>query len=646
MHLLQRIIPILGMAGFVYWIGQHLRFIRLEHPLLLLLLLLLLPVAYLSLRLNSKQKQTLTSLIASHLWSRLNLNPGSIQTQSTELLKLLAFFCIIVALTRPQGPPVAAENQAQGLHILMAIDISDSSKATDLYPNRLEAAKQTIRELFTKLPQDNIGLAVFSGEAFSVAPFTQDKAALETLLSDVDTTLLPSRGTNIPSMITLAKERFSKIPQGGKLLIIFSDGENHEGDALKAVETLKAPDIRIFTVGTGTTAGSRIPEDIDDWGSMGFKQYQGQPVVTRLNEKLLKAIARAGGGTYTQVEKPQHLLHEIEKMRLKLPVSTSNTSIQTYEERFQWYLLLAILLLLLAHHLEKQPLHWQSPKPYILRWWSDFSQFLPRLIRYSAFLTLPILLQSAWTWPWEAFFKNQAGTQAYQQQDYSQSAKEFEAAIQAAPTEPRLYYNHGNALYQQKQYEQAIEAYRKALSLNGNPQEQSQIWYNLGNSYFQAGKQIANPEQSWNQALAAYQKALELNSKDQQARDNQTFVAQQLQKIKPSSLPNHSHKSLQPQSQKGKQAQPHSTTSSQNQHPSKAQQRSGTQPQTNQYSEEAIADFLQSLEEQERENRARKFFQRIPPRQSSGPEPDDLMTRPLEELEKMLQSSASNNKDW
>lgn len=654
MRLLQRIIFLLALIGLLFWIGQHLGFIRLGQPLLLLFLLLLLPLGYLNLTLSHRQKQDLERLIAAHLWPRLHLKPGSTPAQVARILQLLTLFCIIVAMARPQGPPVLAEHQEQALHILMALDISDSSKATDLYPNRLEAAKQMVRTLFAALPQDRIGLAVFSGEAFSVAPFTQDKAALETLLTDIDTTLLPSHGTNIPAVIALAKERFSKISQGGKLLLIFSDGENHEGDAVKAIQALKAPDIRVFTVGTGTTAGGRIPEDSDNWGSLGFKQYEGQPVITRLNEKALKTLADVGGGSYTHVENPRRLLREIEKTRRILPAGASSTAFHSYEERFQWYLLLALLLLLLEQSLKMQPTRWQNLGQHLLKKLSpSFPHLLRKVIHSSLLIALTILLQSAWVWPWTAFLKYRAGERAYQQQNYSQSAEEFQAAIQAAPNESRLYYNQGNALYQQKKYEQAVEAYRKALSLNGNSQEQSQIWYNLGNSYFQQGKQTGNPQQSWNQALDAYNKALELNPEDRQALENKNFVAQQLQRLQQSPTQNDPQKTP-PQKNKGQNTPQNNSnpTGQSSASPQKQQKNtgmsrnpgSGTQ-QKNQYSDQEIENFLQSLEDNERENRARKFFQRSP-QQPSGLQADDLMTRPLEELEKMFQSGSSNHKDW
>ncbi|MBT9544472.1 MAG: VWA domain-containing protein [Candidatus Sericytochromatia bacterium] len=665
MRLLGRILPLLSLLGLVFWLGIHLGFLRLGQPTLLSGLLVLPVLAFLAYRLQHWQKQALEKLIAPNLWQRLNLQPHKASRILPLVLQLTALFFLVIALARPQGPPILAESSDQGVDILMALDISDSSKATDLYPNRLEAAKQMIRILLSRLTSDRVGLVVFSGEAFSIVPFSHDYGAIDTLLTDIDTSMLPSRGTNIPALVELAKERFAKQSEGGHVLIVFSDGENHEGDAVAAIKKLKSARTRIFTVGVGTTAGARIPEENDDWNSLGFKQYQGQPVVSRLNESTLKSMAQAGGGTYSYVEKPLKLLRDLERVRNELPAGeTTQSTLHSYEERFQWYLLWVLLLLGLEQSFGLWQNSWEKITHSVFKLGQHFNmknrtfpKLLKFILRQALILGLASLLQSAWVWPWTPFVKQREAEQAYQAKQYPQSLEKLEQGIEAAPNEARLHYNKGNALYQSQKYSQATEAYRQALTLEGNLGEQAQTWYNLGNSYFRQGSQSTqstqggqqgSPEEAWKQAIDAYQKALELNPEDQQAKENKDFVQAQLKAL---------------QEQKSQNSQPEKKTNPQTTPPKKPGSNKGESPPKNQnsppqnqaqpqqaepqnrFSDEEIQKFLESLEESEKDNRANRYFQRNP-EHKQNPSPEDLMTQPLEELEKSFNAAQSDQKDW
>lgn len=666
MRLLGRILPLLSLLGLVFWLGFHLGFLRLGQPTLLSGLLILPVLAFLAYRLHRWQKQALEKLIAPNLWQRLNLQPHKASRILPLVLQLTALFFLVIALARPQGPPILAESSDQGVDILMALDISDSSKATDLYPNRLEAAKQMIRMLLSRLTSDRVGLVVFSGEAFSIVPFSHDYGAIDTLLTDIDTSMLPSRGTNIPALVELAKERFAKQPEGGHVLIVFSDGENHEGDAVAAIKKLKSARTRIFTVGVGTTAGAKIPEENDDWNSLGYKQYQGQPVISRLNESTLKSMAQAGGGTYSYVEKPLKLLRDLEKVRNELPPSETNQStLHSYEERFQWYLLWVLLLLGLEQSFGLWQNSWEKITNSVFELGQHFNvknrtfpKLLKFILRQALLLSIAGLLQSAWVWPWTPFVKQREAEQAYQAKQYPQSLEKLEQGIEAAPNEARLHYNKGNALYQSQKYSQATEAYRQALTLEGNLGEQAQTWYNLGNSYFRQGSQSTqgtqggqqgSPEEAWKQAIDAYQKALELNPEDQQAKENKDYVQAQLkalqeqksQNVQPEKKTNPQSKPQEkPGSKKGESPPKNQNSPPQNQ----AQQPQQAEPQ-NRFSDQEIQKFLESLEESEKDNRANRYFQRSP-EHKQNPSPEDLMTKPLEELEKSFNAAQSDQKDW
>lgn len=665
MRLLGRILPQLSLLGLVFWLGFHLGFLRLGQPTLLSGLLILPVLAFLAYRLHRWQKQALETLIAPNLWSRLNLKPQRASRILPLVLQLTALFFLVIALARPQGPPILAESSDQGVDILMALDVSDSSKATDLYPNRLEAAKQMIRILLSRLTSDRVGLVIFSGEAFSIVPFSHDYGAIDTLLTDIDTSMLPSRGTNIPALVELAKERFAKQPEGGHVLIVFSDGENHEGDAVAAIKKLKSARTRIFTVGVGTTAGARIPEENDDWNSLGYKQYQGQPVISRLNESTLKSMAQAGGGTYSYVEKPLKLLRDLEKVRNELPPSeTTQSALHSNEERFQWYLLWVLLLLGLEQTFGLWQNSWEKITNSVFEMGQRFNmkkrtfpKLLKFILRQAMLLSIAGLLQSAWVWPWTPFLKQREAEQAYQAKQYPQSLEKLEQGIEAAPNEARLHYNKGNALYQSQKYSQATEAYRQALTLEGNLGEQAQTWYNLGNSYFRQGSQSTqgtqggqqgSPEEAWKQAIDAYQKAIELNPEDQQAKENKDYVQAQLKALQEQKSQNgQPEKKTNPQSKPQKKPgsdKGETPPKNQKSPPQNQAQPQQTEPQ-NRFSDEEIQKFLESLEESEKDNRANRYFQRSP-EHKQNPSPEDLMTKPLEELEKSFNAAQSDQKDW
>jgi Ca-activated chloride channel family protein len=637
-----RILWLLLILALTGWLCLHLSFIRLEYPTRLWGLTGLLPLGGLLVWAVRQNQRQLHKLMQPHLWSRLNLKPSRHSQYLPFWLQMLVLSCLILALARPQGPPTFNNSPENGLNLLIALDISDSSQATDLYPNRLEASKQAVREILQHLITDRVGLAVFSGEAFSVSPFTHDYAALETMLTDIDTTLLPSRGTNIPALTTYARERFSKTPQQGGVLLIFSDGENHQGDATAAIEELRSPRLRVFTIGAATPAGGQIPENKDDWGSSGFKQYQGETIITRLNQKTLKAMAQAGNGIYANLGDTRRILSALDQARRELPLTeTRDAKISSPEERFQTYLLLALLLLLLSQHPTIIPIQYLtfSGNRAGFRLSFRLPERLKKILSVTLWIGLSLSLQAASFWPWLPFLKYQAGEKAYQAKNYTASLKAFEENARLSPDAAAPYYNQGSALYQNQNYSQAAEAFRQSLQRAETPRQKAQSLYNLGNSYYRQGQQSKQPEQLWQQAVEAFEQALKLQPNDQQIHENHEFVKQQLKRLK-SQAPNKQEK----QKKNKQEKQEKSNKSNQNNNKTQKNQQQKPPPQ-NQFSEDEVEKFLQALEENERDNRARKYFQRTPP-PATGLRPEDLMNKPLEELQKLLKAQKTEQKDW
>ena len=262
---------------------------------------------------------------------------------------VLAIFLCLVALARPQWGFIWEETKKTGIDILIAVDVSKSMLATDVKPNRLERSKFAIKDLMKKLGGDRIGLIAFAGTSFIQCPLTIDYNGFLLALDDLTTASIPRGGTSITSAIREAMGIYKGPEKKFKVLVIITDGEDFEGDALAAAKQAADLGIKIYCVGVGTTEGELIPA-IGDKGERGYlADRSGAVVKTKLNEDILKKIAISTGGSYvraTQAEFGLVLLYD--KSISKLEKKDMDAKMRRhYHERFQYFLALAILLLFL-----------------------------------------------------------------------------------------------------------------------------------------------------------------------------------------------------------------------------------------------------------------------------------------------------------
>jgi len=220
-------------------------------------------------------------------------------------------------------------------------------KARDLQPNRLERAKQIISRLIDRLENDRIGLVVFAGQAYVQLPITTDYAAAKLFLNTIDTDLIPTQGTAIGAAIRLATESFTEKDKKHKVLIVITDGENHEDDALEATREAVATGVVIHTIGMGSPEGTPIPASRNGNAQDFLKDNDGNTVLTKLDEIGLEKIAAEGKGKYIHStagdDGLQVLLDQIGRMDKKAFGTKQYTD---YEDRFQYFLAIAFLLLL------------------------------------------------------------------------------------------------------------------------------------------------------------------------------------------------------------------------------------------------------------------------------------------------------------
>ena len=281
---------------------------------------------------------------------------GKLMSQTTfkrqrikYIITLIAMVISVFALMRPQWGFQWQQVKRRGMDILIAIDTSKSMLAQDVKPNRLERAKLAVRDLVKRLKGDRVGLIAFSGTAFLQCPLTVDYSGFLLSLNDLSVNSIPRGGTSISSAIEEAISSFKNEQSKSKVLIIITDGEDHEGNPLKQAEIAKKEGIKIFCIGIGTTEGELIQFE-NEHGSMEFlKDKLGNVVKTRLNEDVLKKIALATGAVYVRSSGAEFGLDLIYQQRLsKMEKREIEEKMQKrFYERFQIPLAIAILLLVI-----------------------------------------------------------------------------------------------------------------------------------------------------------------------------------------------------------------------------------------------------------------------------------------------------------
>jgi len=261
---------------------------------------------------------------------------------------ILGLAFVLVGMANPQIGTKYEEVKREGFELMICLDVSNSMLAEDLTPNRLERAKQAISRLVDRLKNDRIGVVVFAGEAYIQLPLTVDHSAAKLFLRSINTDIVPTQGTAIGKAIELATGSFSTDSKAHKAIIIITDGENHEDDAIKLAETAAEAGIAVHTIGIGSVDGTPIP--IYQRGQMlGYrKDREGNTVVTKLNETMLQQVAAAGKGTYVRANNSKTgldaLMDELEGMERQEFDSKMFTS---YEDRFQYFLAVALVFLIL-----------------------------------------------------------------------------------------------------------------------------------------------------------------------------------------------------------------------------------------------------------------------------------------------------------
>lgn len=257
----------------------------------------------------------------------------------------LAISAIIIALARPQIGTKLQETTSQGVEIAIAIDVSNSMLAEDIKPNRLQNTISFVRRIISRLENDKISLIVFAGEAFVQMPMTSDLNAARMFLSNINTDIVPIQGTAIGRAIEMSARSFTSDKDISKIIVLITDGEDHEDNPVVAAKNAADNGIVVHAVGMGLPGGAPIPTR----GGRGFlRDRDGNVVITALDENTLQEIADAGNGIYVRASNNPNsldvILENIDKMKKGEIVQTKYSE---YDDQYQYFVGLAIILIVI-----------------------------------------------------------------------------------------------------------------------------------------------------------------------------------------------------------------------------------------------------------------------------------------------------------
>jgi Ca-activated chloride channel family protein len=320
---------------------------RFAHPLYLYLLLVI-PVFVILFILSRINRTRALRKFGDHsLIAQLMPSVSTSRPFIKFILWMLALAFIITALAQPQFGSKLLTSKRKGVELIIALDVSNSMMAEDIKPNRLERAKRAIAKLTERLRDDKLGLIVFAGQAYVQLPITTDYVSAKLFLDAINTNSVPVQGTAIGAAIEMATRSFSPNFAGSKAVIVITDGENHEDDAVGAAKNAVEKKIIVHTIGMGLPQGAPIPIGGEEGNKDFMKDKSNNVIVTKLDEPMLTQIATAGGGTYIRANNTEvglnNLFNEIEKME-KSEMDLREYS--EYDDQFPLFLFLALIMIL------------------------------------------------------------------------------------------------------------------------------------------------------------------------------------------------------------------------------------------------------------------------------------------------------------
>ena len=437
------------------------------------------------------QKESQADFFSEEVMDRLRVAANTLTLKARNALFFLAGVFMIVALAEPVMVDGKSTIKQKSADVIIALDISNSMLATDLYPNRLELAKKKAIETIYKMQQNRIGVIAFAKGAYLVSPLSFDHEAVAFLLQNLQTSSITEQGTDFMTLLetTASSSKYSK----EKYLLLFSDGGDQK-DFSKEIAYAKEHHIMVFVIGMGTTKGAPIRLENGD-----FMTYKGKIVITKLNEKIAK-LATQSGGVYIQATNSSQ---DIEAMIKEIDASVTKKEIQKKEIEHHiplFYIPLGLAMVLVLIALSSMSKRSKVHVP---------SMFIFALLLYNSPEAQAGLLD---------FVDIKEAKQLYEQQEYKNAAKKFQEYAKSSQ-KATGYYDAANAYYRAKNYKEAIKNYEKVHTKD--PKLMAKTLHNLGNAYAQT--------QQYKKAIEAYKEALKFED-DKETKENLEIVKKLLKK--------------------------------------------------------------------------------------------------------------------
>ena len=476
-----------------------------------------------------RRKRLMREFIPERLLAGLTVGFSPSVERRRLVLIVVATAALLVSLARPQWGLVWEEATTQGRDILVAVDSSKSMLAVDSPPtDRLTRAKLAALDLAQIAQSDRFGLIAFAGSAFLQCPLTLDDFAFAQSVNAIDTQIIPQGGTALAGAIDTAVKAFEKSGDNHRVLVLLTDGEDHEEGVDAAVKRAQKAGIKIFTVGVGTPAGEviRIP---DEQGNMVFlRDEQGNAVKSRLNETLLKEIATETGGFYLALSGARPMETLFKRGIELLPKTESATTLtRSYREQFHWFVLLAVAGLI-AEMFWRGKMETKTDSP-------GKSGATTAAAKTALVLLLACGVPGLMAAPSGAL-KN------YRQGEYGKAQAEYERLLEERANkgkEPgekdaQLEFNAGASAYKAGDFEKARQHFIMAAGAEDLLLQQ-QSYYNLGNTLYRQGEASQDLEEReiiWEDAVRNLTSAVELDQTDSDAKHNLEVVQKRLQRLK------------------------------------------------------------------------------------------------------------------
>lgn len=426
------------------------------------------------------QKESQAHFFAQDVMDKLRVGSNSLTLKARNALFFLMGFFMILALAQPVIDDGVVLVKAKSADIMIALDISDSMLAEDVYPNRLELAKQKALTLLKNAPTERLGILAFAKNSYLVSPLSFDTKAVSFLLTQLDTTSITEKGTNFLSVLDVFSK--SSKSKGKKYLLLLSDGGD-SSDFSKEIELAKQKNIVVFVLGIGTKKGAPIKLK-----NGSFIKQNGDIIISKLNENIAK-LATSTSGVYiqntTSSSDIQTMFQEIKNISEAKELKSEE--VHKYIPLFYYPLGMALLLLLIA------------------------TSSLGKRVKGSVSSVLVVLLFSISSVDLKAgmfdFMQLQEAKEAYQQQEYEKSTELYSKYAESSE-DPHAYFNAGNAFYKQKKYKEAVKLYEKAIFQK--KEYKADKLGNLGNAHAKQGTQ-----ENLKKAKKYYEESLKLVDDDE-----------------------------------------------------------------------------------------------------------------------------------